>query len=451
MDMNRASTDSSLCPKIELGAAIDRLPAGRYQIWIMALCGATVFLDGFDTQALGYVAPSLTAAWKLERGALGPVFSAGLSGIMIGALAGGVIADRIGRRAVILASCLLFGALNLATAFASDLHELMVLRFLTGLGLGATMPNAIALVSEFSPSRRRASMVMIMFCGFSLGAALGGVAAGLLLPQFGWKSVFWAGGIAPCVFAPFLVAALPESVRFLAAKNSRHASIPPILRRLGISPPEGAEFVIAEEQARGFSVLQLFGERRGPATLLLWLIFFMSLLDLYLLASWLPTMINGMGLSVTAAVFISALFQIGGTAAPPVLGLTIDRLGFSGVLIGVFIASACAIATLGFAGSELVPLGFAVFAAGFCVVGGQGTANGFAASLYPTVVRGTGVGWALGIGRMGSIIGPAIGAAMLVHKLQRPSIFLVSALPALIAACAAVCLWLLKPKLNNVR
>lgn len=450
MDMSRSSADTGARPQIELGAAIDQLDVGRYQIWIMVLCGAMVFLDGFDTQALGYVAPSLSAAWKLERGALGPVFSAGLFGIMVGALAGGPIADVVGRRKVILAACLWFGALSLATVFAADLTQLMLLRFLTGLGLGAAMPNAIALVSEFSPGRRRASMVMIMFCGFSLGAALGGVAAGFLVPQYGWASVFWVGGIAPLVFAPFLVAALPESIRFLAARDNRHASIPPILTRLGVTPPEGAEFVIAEEKARGFSVVQLFGERRGLATLLLWLIFFMSLLDLYLLASWLPTVINGMGLSVTTAVFISSLFQIGGTTAPPLLGLTIDRVGFFGVLVGVFLASACAIATLGFVGSDTAPLALAVFVAGFCVVGGQGTANGLAASIYPTVVRGTGVGWALGIGRIGSILGPAIGAAMLVQKLDRSSIFLVSAVPALIAAGAGVCLWLLKPKLNNI-
>ena len=450
MELSRPPTETTARPQIELGAAIDKLDVGKFQIWIMALCGAMVFLDGFDTQAMGYVAPSLTAAWKLERGALGPVFSAALFGIMIGALAGGPIADAVGRRKVILCSCLLFGALSLATAFANDLAQLMALRFITGLGLGAAMPNAIALVSEYSPGRRRASMVMIMFCGFSLGAALGGLAAGFLVPHFGWSSVFLVGGIAPLLFAPFLVAALPESIRFLAAKNNRHSYIPPILTRLGAAPPPGAEFVIAEEKVRGFSVVQLFGERRGIATILLWLIFFMSLLDLYLLASWLPTVINGMGLSVTTAVFISSLFQVGGTAAPPLLGLTIDRLGFFGVLVAVFLASACAITTLGFVGTDVAPLALAVFVAGFCVVGGQGTANGLAASLYPTVVRGTGIGWALGIGRVGSILGPAVGAAMLAQNLDRSSIFLVSAVPALIAAVAGVCLWLLKPKLNNI-
>ena len=162
MDMPRSSAATDARPQVELGSTIDQLDVGRYQIWIMVLCGATVFLDGFDTQAMGYVAPSLSATWKLERGALGPVFSAGLFGIMIGALAGGPIADAIGRRKVILAACLWFGLLSLATALATDLTQLMVLRGLTGLGLGAAMPNAIALVSEFSPGRRRASMVMIL-------------------------------------------------------------------------------------------------------------------------------------------------------------------------------------------------------------------------------------------------------------------------------------------------
>ena len=255
--------------------------------------------------------------------------------------------------------------------------------------------------------------------------------------------------IAPILVAPLLVAALPESIRFLAAKNSQHRAIAPILTRLGRTPPANATFVIAEEKASGFSVLQLFAERRAVATVLLWVVFFMSLLDLYLLASWLPTVFNGMGLDVSKAVLIASLFQIGGTFAPPLLGWIIDRVGFFGVMVCTYLAAAGAIAGLGVVGPEVGPLSLAVFAAGFCVVGGQGSANALASSLYPTVIRGTGVGWALGIGRIGSIVGPAIGATMLAQKLDRPSVFLISAIPALIAATAALCLWLLKPKLTN--
>ena len=436
-------------PQIELGQTIDRLGVGSYNIWIACLCAAVVFLDGFDAQAVGYVAPTLTKEWGLKPGQLGPVFSAGLFGIMLGALSGGPLADWIGRRWVILGSCLWFGALTIATAFAGDMTQMMLLRFLTGLGLGAAMPNAIAMVSEYSPARRRASMVMIMFCGFSLGAAFGGFAAGYLVPAYGWQSVFLAGGIAPLLFAPFLVAALPESVRFLAAKHPSHPSIAPILTRLGAPPPADAAFMVAEEKAAGFPVAQLFGERRALVTVLLWVLFFMSLLDLYLLASWLPTVINGIGLDVKTAVLIAALFQIGGTFAPPLLGWTIDRIGFFGVIVCTYLAAAAAIYSLGVVGPEVVPLSMAVFAAGFGVVGGQGCANALASSLYPTVIRGTGVGWALGIGRIGSIIGPAIGAAMLAQKLERPSVFMISAIPALIAALMGLCIWLLKPKLNN--
>ncbi len=437
-------------PEVELGSTIDALKVGGYHIWVAFLCAAVVFLDGFDAQAIGYVAPAVSKAWGLKPGALGPVFSAGLLGIMVGALSGGPLADAIGRRKVILGSCLWFGLCSLATAYVGDMTQLMTLRFITGLGLGAAMPNAIAMVSEYSPARRRAVMVMTMFCGFSLGAALGGLAAGALLRSgFPWQTVFIIGGIAPVVFAPFLFWALPESVRFLATKDSANPAVGKILTRLGAQLPAQANFIITEEKARGISVAQLFGEKRALATVLLWVVFFMSLLDLYFLSSWLPTLINGMGFSESTAAFVTALLQVGGTTAPPILGAIIDRAGFFGVITVIYLAAAGVIASLGFVGPDVVLLSIAVYFAGFCVVGGQGSANALASCLYPTVIRGTGIGWALGIGRIGSILGPTLGGYMLAQKYQLQSIFLIITIPALIAALAGVCLWLLKPKLTN--
>ena len=174
-----------------------------------------LFLDGFDTQAIGYVAPALAKEWGLTKAALGPVFSAGLFGLMIGALLFGPLADRIGRKKIIIFSTLAFGIGTLATAFVHDVNALLAIRFLTGLGLGGAMPNAVAMTSEFNPRRRRATMVMIMFCGFSVGAALGGFLAAALIPHFGWRSVFVVGGVVPLLLAPILALRLPESVRFL--------------------------------------------------------------------------------------------------------------------------------------------------------------------------------------------------------------------------------------------
>src|ERR1700730_17659570 len=198
-----SQTPSGTSP-VDVADFIDQQPVGGFQIKLLLTCAAVLFLDGFDTQAIGYVAGCMAREWGLTKAALGPVFSAGLFGLMIGALLFGPLADRIGRRKIIIFSTLAFGIGTLVTAFVQDVNTLLAIRFLTGLGLGGAMPNAIALTSEFSPHRRRATMVMVMFCGFSVGAALGGLIAAALMPHFGWRSVFIVGGAAPLVLVPIL-------------------------------------------------------------------------------------------------------------------------------------------------------------------------------------------------------------------------------------------------------
>src|SRR6202051_4797203 len=208
---------------------IDSQPVGGFQIKLLLTCAAVLFLDGFDTTALGFVAPSLAQGWGLSVSAVGRVFSAGLFGLLLGALVFGPLADRIGRRKIIIFSTLAFGIGALATAFVQDLNTLLAIRFLTGLGLGGAMPNTIAMTSEFSPHRRRATMVMIMFCGFSAGAALGGLLAAALIPHFGWRSVFVVGGVAPLLLVPILALRLPESVRFLALAGGANERVAQLL------------------------------------------------------------------------------------------------------------------------------------------------------------------------------------------------------------------------------
>src|SRR5471030_171027 len=217
------------CTPVYVAGFIDQQPVGGFQVGLLLTCAAVLFLDGFDTQAIGYVAPALAKEWGLTKAALGPVFPAGLFGLMIGALVFGPLADRIGRKKIIIFSTLAFGLGALVTAFVQDVNSLLAIRFLTGLGLGGAMPNAIALTSEFNPRRRRATMVMIMFCGFSVGSALGGLLAAALIPQFGWRSVFVVGGLAPLLLAPVLALKLPESVRFLALTGRAHERVAVLL------------------------------------------------------------------------------------------------------------------------------------------------------------------------------------------------------------------------------
>ena len=423
---------------VDVAEFIDQQPVGRFQLKLLALCAAVLFLDGFDTQAIGYVAPALAKEWGLTRAALGPVFSAGLFGLMIGALLFGPMADRVGRKKIIIFSTLAFGIGALVTAFVQDVSALLAIRFLTGLGLGGAMPNAVAMTSEFNPRRRRATMVMIMFCGFSVGAALGGLLAAALIPHFGWRSVFVVGGVAPLLLAPVLALSLPESVRFLALAgraNDRVSSL------LGCINPKagfaaGAQFVMHEPHLPGIPVLHLFRQGRTLVTLLLWVVFFMSLLDIYFLANWLPTVLNDLGSSVSASAAIGSMLQVGGVVGTFALGSIIDRFSFRALALVYFIA-VFAVGAIGQFGHSIILVTVAIFAAGFCIIGGQIAANALAAAFYPTSVRATGVGWALGIGRIGSIVGPLVGGMLMTMKWSTASLFMAAAAAALCAALAA--------------
>jgi MFS transporter, AAHS family, 4-hydroxybenzoate transporter len=423
---------------IDVAEFIDSQPVGRFQIRLLATCAAVLFLDGFDTQAIGFVAPALAREWGVTKVALGPVFSAGLFGLMIGALLFGPLADRVGRKKIIIVSTVAFGLGALVTALVQDVSSLIVIRFLTGLGLGGAMPNAIALTSEFNPRRRRATMVMIMFCGFSVGAALGGLLAAALIPQFGWRSVFVVGGVAPLLLAPILAVKLPESVRFLALTRGFDGRVAQML--LLVNPgavfAPATRFVVDEPKLSGIPVKHLFTSGRIVPTLLLWVVFFMSLLDLYFLSNWLPTVLNDLGASLSQAALIGSMLQIGGVVGTVALGSVIDRFSFRALALVYFVA-VFAVGAIGQLGHSAVLVTVAIFAAGFCIVGGQIAANALAAGFYPTSVRATGVGWALGIGRVGAIVGPLIGGALLDMKWSAGEVFLMAAAAALCAALAA--------------
>ena len=419
-------------------AFIDAQPISGFQVRLVLICAAVLLLDGFDAQAMGYVAPNLASDWNLSKSALGPVFSASLFGLMIGALVFGPIADRIGRRTVIILSTLAFSLGALITAAAQDVTALLIIRFLTGLGLGGAMPNAIVMTSEFSPQRRRATMVMISLCGFSIGAALAGLLAADLIPRFGWRSVFVVGGIAPLIMLPILAFKLPESVRFLALHGSAPKRVANLLHRIAPKTdfPADVTFAVEETHLAGLSVTHLFRDKRAAATILLWLVYFMSLLDVYFLSNWLPIVLNDLGASVTAAVVIGSMLQVGGVVGTFSLGGLMDRFSFR-ALAGSYFVAFLAIGAIGQVGHSAALVTIPVFAAGFCLVGGQIAVNALAASLYPTSIKSTGIGWALGVGRIGSIVGPVVGGLLLQQKWGTGTIFMVAAAAALCAACAA--------------
>ena len=275
---------------------------GRYQLLVAVMCGLIVSIDGFDAQAMGYVAPALTAALHIPRSVLGSVISSGLVGMMIGALMSGPVADRVGRKPVLVFSALIFGVGSLFTATAQSVEALTAFRVLTGLGMGGAMPNAIALTSEYMPRRRRAAAVTTMICGFSLGAALGGFVAAALIPRFGWESVFIVGGAVPVLVAAAAFFLLPESIRFLLVKGGEDERARRYLARMApeVVLPRNLSPGVDEQQSGSgvFVVKQLFTEGRAAITMLIWVVYSMNLLNLYFLTSWLPTIISDAGIPV---------------------------------------------------------------------------------------------------------------------------------------------------------
>ncbi len=423
---------------VKVSEVVDCQAIGGFQYFVFLLGAATLFVEGTDMQAIAYVSPTLSKEWGLPRGTLGPVFSAALFGLMIGAFLISPLADRLGRRRIILWSVFLFGALTLLTAMAQSLPSLLVMRFLTGLGLGGAMPNVVALAAEYSPDRKRASIVMFVFTGFPIGAAVGGFIAAKLIPSYGWQSVFIFGGILTLLLWLILILKLPESIHFLALMGGKDKRVPRLISKIDrrIDPTEPVQVVTDEKVVTGITVRHLFQDGRGPVTALLWIVYFMSLLNLYLLASWLPTTINSRGISVEHAVIATSLLHAGGIVGAVVLGLLTARFGTSRVMPASYLLAATCIASITLTGTSVTLTMLAVFCAGFAVIGCQNCNNGFASTLYPTGIRATGVGWANGVGRVGSITGPSIAGVMLSMDVDIASIFITGSAAALCAAGA---------------
>jgi MFS transporter, AAHS family, 4-hydroxybenzoate transporter len=388
------------------------------RIRVAVLCGLVIFADGLDVQVISYLAPYISSDWSLPKGALGMTFSAGLLGLMGGAMVVAPLADRYGRRSIILVSTVIFGVFTLASAFATGLSQLLLLRLLTGVGLGGALVNAIALTSEYSSARHRVSMVMIVTLGMSVGSIAGGVLVAALAPRFGWQFIFLAAGVLALALLPVLFFFLPESERFLTLR-----------RETSLEEPDADE--------RRARVAQLFAVSRRRFTLLLWMAMFLTLLNLYLIVNWLPTALHAEGLSPESAALVATCFHVGGILGTPLMAFVGDRIGPRPVLLtGYVLASACLVLLATHPASALPWTALILVGVGAGTIGGQIGMIAICTVIYSTAIRSTGTGWALGVGRVGSIVGPAVGGAVLSSSTNTSMLFVLCVGPALGAAAA---------------
>ncbi len=422
-------------------AALEGQRIGALQVRVAVLCAFAQLFDGYDISAISMAAPSLSHAWNVQPAAFAAAFVMSNFGVMVGALVSGPAGDRLGRKPVILTSLLFLGVFSFATAYAGSIAMLAFLRFMTGVGIGALMPSTVALASDYAPDRLRATVTMIVFAGNPLGGFLGGQLIALLLPSFGWQVIFHIGGVLPLLLFPVLLVWMPESPRFLLARGVRTRAALRTYAAIGIDPDtsSGARDV---DVARGSPVAALFSDGYALRTILFWIMFFASLLSLYLIGFWLPTVLHLEGLSPANSVFASSLYSAGGALSVLVLGPLVTGFGLERVLTICLACGVVVIAAVALGHLPYLVLLTAIFVMGVCVVGGQLGANGLSAAKYPARMRTTGVGWALGIGRLGGIFGPGLGGFLLAQGWQAPHILLCACATAAIAALCVVLLQL---------
>jgi AAHS family 4-hydroxybenzoate transporter-like MFS transporter len=419
-------------------ATLDRHPVSGFQWRLLLLLTLLLVTDGYDALGLGYVVPALAQEWNVDKVLFGPVFSANLLGLTLGSLLVTPLADRIGIRPVLLGCILTYALLTLLTTQVDSIQGLVWVRFICGIGMGGAMPCAMALMSEYSPPRQRTLMVTLAACGFSLGGAMGGFVAAALIERFGWQAVFLTGGVAPLILLPALILFLPESLPKLLTDGEPFVRLRKLTQRMKLDwqPVQESEAqMVATQPPSRLAVIELFRNGYARPTLLIWATFFMALILLYFMVSWLPTLLKQNGVTLSEANLITSLFLFAGTVGAGGMSYFADRVANKARLLSVVLAAAALFTTLIglFHDHKVVMIGL-VFAAGMCVIGGQLTLNAFSSNFYPAHCRTTGAGWALGVGRFGSILGPLFGSLFIGMQLPVSQIFILSAIPAILAA-----------------
>jgi MFS transporter, AAHS family, 4-hydroxybenzoate transporter len=435
---------------LDVVALIETRPIGPAQWTVIGLCALVAMLDGLDLQSIGLAAPAMGAQLHIAPQAFGVVFSAALAGLALGAFLLGPVADRVGRKRVLVAATFCFGVFTLATAYAGSLPELLTCRFLTGFGLGGAMPSFISLGSEYVPKTRRTAVVSLLWAGFPLGGVVGGLLGSRIIPAYGWQSVFLVGGVLPILLSMILTIALPESVSFLVATGTSRDRIGRTLRRIfpDVRITGETRFELVRESAPRATVFELFGSGRALGTLLLWASFFFAFMILVTNSAWSPILLRRVGIAAEQSALALALFNFGSLFGSAAAGMLLNRFGILRVLPPTLTLGALAYAMVGWSAPSFGSVMMAEGLFGLLLGCASSGLIALSAIYYPVAIRSTGVGWATGMGRLGSFVGPLVVGQMVGAQWDVPTVFAALGGSVLIGAVASA-LMALVPKAST--
>jgi AAHS family 4-hydroxybenzoate transporter-like MFS transporter len=422
----------SQLPSIE--TLVDGQKFGRFNLNLLLWSFLAMMADGYDISALASAAPELARTWQIPAKTFGPAFSASLAGILLGAPLLGYFGDKFGRKTAIVSGCIVYGLGTLATVWAANLQQVAALRLITGIGIGGLMPNTIALNAELAPKRFRATLIVLMFTGITMGSGLPGYVQAWLIPRYGWQIMFWIGGLVPLLIAAGLSVGLPESVKFLASRSDRRMEFLAAIRRLrnDLSIPDDAQFLAAPApHAGGSGITQIFAGALAWLTPLLWICFTTALMANYFISSWLPLILAGSGFTAKQSGIAISSYHYGGTIGGLLVSVVLARFGFWAIAL-LFLSAAPVIAAIGMGGISYAAMVSMVALSGFCTLGAQFGNNAASGLLYPTAFRSQGVGWALGVGRFGSMAGPLLGGMLIGMRVSLAHLFLFAAVPMVV-------------------
>ncbi|MED1421120.1 aromatic acid/H+ symport family MFS transporter [Bacillus smithii] len=420
---------------ISLETTIGEIRFNRFHFKLIVFCFFLIMCDGYDLFMFGTVVPSLIKEWNMNAVQVGALNSYALIGMMIGALIFGPAADKFGRKSVIAFCTFLFCLFTGWQGFAHSPSLFATLRFISGIGLGGLMPNSIALVTEYAPRKWRSTLVAIMFSGHPFGGVVAALAGMHFVENFGWRPMFWIGAI-PIVVIPFFLLFVPESPHFYLVRNKKDKIAFLLSRVTGKNHfSETDEYEINVENRKGFPVTKLFAENRAFSTIMFWISFFLLLITMYGLNTWLPNIMITAGYAVHSSFIFLLLLNLGACVGGITEGLLADHFGSKRVLVVLFLLGSLSLILLGLK-PERFFLYLLLFIAGAATTGAQIVSNAFVSQYYPSEMRSTGIGWALGIGRMGGILGPTLGGVLMTQALSLPLNFLAFAIPGIIASVA---------------